>query len=182
MSDKCGAKHVYYHFVEGSRFLLADERDKWRFLESVRVIQQKKNWEIYAFCLTDRGAYFVIESSGIFEVQKELMQAAGYIGETPAHEVFLQEQNSTILNSGYKELHSLQEITGQCMLLHRIPLDLGYVGRISDYWWSSYNSYMGIYQWALVNCRPVSLYFSADPEEARNRFRRFHIKKQGETL
>ena len=178
MSEKRGVKRVYYHYVEGSSFLLADERDKWRFLESIRVIQRKKDWVIYAFCLTDSGAYFVSESECISEIQKELVQVFTYMKETSVHAFLLQNQNLVIMGSDQQELKTLQEIVRKCVQLHRIPLKLGYVNRIPDYWWSSYNSYMGIYHWAWVNCQPVSLYFSADPEESRNRFRRVHMREQ----
>ncbi len=177
MSGIQRTNRVYYHYLEGDKFLLADERDKWRFLESVRIIQQERGCEIYAFCLTDSSAYFVTESVCIFEIQKDLVQAAECIGKTPAREFLVQKKNSVIQNSHYQELGTLQEITSRCVYLHRIPLELGYVNRIPDYWWSSYNSYMDVYHWAMINCRPVSLYFSADPEEARTRFRRCHLKK-----
>lgn len=178
MSEKMKVKHVYYHWVEGSSLLLSDERDKWRFIQTVRAIQQKADWEIYAFCLTDSSAYFVSESDSISEIQKELVQVLTYIGETSVHAFLLQDQMGVIPGNVHEELRTLQEMIRKCIQIHKIPLVLGYVNRISDYWWSSYNSYMGIYHWALVNCQPVSLYFSDDSEESKIRFRRFHMKEQ----
>lgn len=175
MSEKKGLTHIYYHFLEGSSFLLADERDKWKFLESIKSIQQKKALDIYAFCLTDSSAYMVMETSSIAEIQKLLVQILEYVGETSAHAGLLQDRGAIIQKSASKELKTLQDVVRTCMHLHRKPLEYGYVSRIADYWWSSYISYMGIYQWVQVNCHPVSLYFSADPEEARNRFRRYHL-------
>ena len=73
-----------------------------------------------------------------------------------------------------KELDSLREIAARCRQIHRLPLEKGYVSRLDDYWWSSYITYAGEYDWEMVDCRIFSLYFSANPEVARRRLVKFH--------
>lgn len=169
------ARKIYYQTLEGSHCLLADERDKRRFLDILFAVEREEEWLIYAFCLTDDGAYFVIEAGGVSSVRRGVMRAANeflsrYRADLPrqgARETFLRSENP-------KELDSLWEIAACCRQIHRLPLEKGYVSRLDDYWWSSYITYAGEYDWKMVDCRIFLLYFSANPEVARRQLVKFH--------
>ncbi len=169
------ARKIYYQILEGNRCLLADERDKKRFLDILSSVETEEEWLIYAFCLTDDRAYFVIEANGISSVRRGVLRAAGEFlrryradpSHSEAKELFLRSED-------LKALDSLGEIAARCRQIHRLPLEKGYVSRLGDYWWSSYITYAGEYSWKIVDCRIFSLYFSANPEVAKRRLLQFH--------
>ena len=170
------SEKVYYHVVQGSRYIFSDERNKKRFLDVVAETQGKEEWQIYAFCIMDEQAYFIIEApcqeivlDGMHRAERSYVylyhQAPGRFGCIPVP-AFGEEITA--------ELGSLDEIADSCRQIHRIPLEKGYVHRISDYWWSSYMTYIGNYDWKIVNCRNLLSYFSENEETARRKLQRYH--------
>ncbi|MDO4324349.1 MAG: hypothetical protein Q4C61_17715 [Lachnospiraceae bacterium] len=176
MSYQTVSKKVYYHVMEGRRCIFADERNKRKLLDSVLDIQILEKWNIYAFCITDECAYFITEAVG---------EASILDGMRSVADSYLKRYREATWNHGrpgegklspgkVKELRSLQDIAVYCRQIHRIPLEEGYVNRIRDYWWSSYITYMGNYDWGMVDCRALFLYFSADTETARRKMQHYH--------
>ena len=166
MTHRKRNRKIYYHVLESNRYLFADERDKKKLLDILFAIEKEEEWLIYAFCLTDNAAYFVIEAPGAGSVRRGIQyRSAG---------LCRQHRDIWLNSSALEELDSLREIAVRCREIHRIPLEKGYVSRLDDYWWSSYITYAGEYEWELVDCRVLSLCFSANPEIARRRLLEFH--------
>ena len=169
------ARKIYYQILEGSQFLLADERDKRKLLDILCATEREEGWLIYAFCLTDECAYLVIEADGICSVRRGGARAAKkFLGEYRADPAHPESREATLECGNPKELDSLWDIAAHCRKIHRLPLEKGYVSRLDDYWWSSYITYTGEYEWKLVDCRIFMLYFSANPEIAKHRLLKFH--------
>ena len=61
---------IYYHILQGSRYTFADERNKKKLLDIVIATQDQEKWYIYAFCITDDKAYFLM---GVNEKQNFLL-------------------------------------------------------------------------------------------------------------
>ena len=59
-------------------------------------------------------------------------------------------------------------------MLHQLPLEYGYVERIADYWWSSYVTYAGIYDWGIVDCEWLLAQFAGQPSKARQKLKDYH--------
>lgn len=171
------ARKIFYHVLEGSRYLFADERDKKSFLDLLFDIEKEEEWLIYAFCVTDNCAYFVIEADSAGSVRRGAQQAVNeFLAVYRTDPRRPKSREATLKSDVPKELSSLGEIAECCRKIHRLPLEKGYVSRLDDYWWSSYITYAGEYAWNLVDCRTLSLCFSADPETARRRLVKFHQK------
>lgn len=173
MSHQFPERNVYYYIMEGSRYLFADERDKKHLLDLVHDIQRKDNWLIYAFCVIDDSAYFIIEAECMDGISRALQTAAQRLAEAPAGRRSMNAGKTHVSVRG-KKLDTLAEIAGYCRRIHRLPLEHGYVHRIGDYWWSSYPTYLGNYEWEQVDRRVLSMFFSADPNKARKRLVQFH--------
>ncbi len=177
MSRQWKSGKVYYHVLKGDRFVFADERNKKRLLDIVAELQQKHQLMIYAFCLTDDSAYFILEAAGRYSLEHMTREAAVRFrrqcryGRPPGW-----SGGRGLPRYSASELGSLREIVVRSREIHRIPLEQGYVRCIGDYWWSSYISYTGSYDWDLVDCRILLLYFSADREVARQRLERYHCQ------
>ncbi len=169
------ARKIYYQTMEGSRYLLADERDKKKFLDILFDIEKEEEWLIYAFCLTNECAYFVIEADGAASVRRGILRAANeFLRRYRSDSSHLREREVFLKNAALRELDSLREVAVHCRQIHRLPLEKGYVSRLDDYWWSSYITYAGEYDWKLVDCRIFSLFFSANPGVAKRLLLKFH--------
>ena len=66
---------VYYHVMKGSRYILADERNKKKLLDTVFHIYQENRWRMYAFCVTDDSAHFMAEAETYQAVRRETGRA-----------------------------------------------------------------------------------------------------------
>lgn len=54
------------------------------------------------------------------------------------------------------ESRPMEELWKICRDVHMSPVDRGYVRRPSDYWYSSFETYIMRYQWPFVSTRPVT--------------------------
>ena len=172
-----GQKPVYYYVLKGHPNILADERDKKKLLDIVLGIQQVQEFEIYAFCITNEEFCLMLSAANQAEINKGVRQlsaefSAWRLGGRPsARAKRAAEQLTVVLR---KKLRSQQEIKLQCREIHFIPVSKGYVTQIRNYWWSSYQTYLGYYDWKQVNCSAVLRIFSEDCESARRQLRRYH--------
>ena len=168
----------FYYVLQGSSLLLADERNKKKFLDFLAEEQQVINLRVHAFCVTDESIHMVAEcaSAGILSwcmenVSARFMAACQeYLPVVNGNLPWLTEWEN-------RELEDHSEIAMICRKIHLLPVEYGYTSQPMDYWWSSYLSYMGGYDWGMLDCNALLLYFSSNVETARTRMRRFHRKQ-----
>lgn len=165
---------VYYHIMKGSRYIFADEVNKKKLLDIVLDVQRQENWHIYAFCLTDDSAYFVTETTdcALFGGMESISEK--YLTFCRRCPLYAGSAEWELRECFTKELQTPDEIASYCRKIHRLPLENGYVMHLGDYWWSSYITYTGIYDWDMVDCRTLLVYFSADQDTARRKLKRYH--------
>lgn len=168
-------KKVYYHILKGSRYILADERNKKKLLDIVLGIYRENDWNVCAFCVMDESMYFVTEAREQDAVRHEIRRAIDEFF-TKCKENIPQLHGCVPFLTSYslEELDTLETAARYCRQIHRLPLEAGYVGRIEDYWWSSYRTYTGEYEWDGVDCRLFFRFFSLNPETARKKLLCFH--------
>lgn len=181
MSGQRMLKRVCYYVMEGTRYIFADERNKKKLLDFVREVRDAEEWSIYAFCVTDDRAYFIIEAPqensvlagmrGVMESYLHMFRAAPWNPRGFA---------AHLTGRVETRLGSLQEIAAYSRWIHRLPVEMGYARALRDYWWSSYITYLGIYDWRMVDERVVLLYFSIDTDEARQLLRDYHMQERTE--
>lgn len=168
-------KKVYYHIVKGSRYILADERNKKKLLDIVLGIYKENDWEVCAFCVTDDGMYFVTEAREQDAVRHETKRAIDeFFIKCKEHIPQLRGIVPFLSAVSLKELDSMEAVAKYCREIHQLPVKAGYVNRIEDYWWSSYQTYAGTYDWNAVDCRLFLHFFSLNPETARQKLLYFH--------
>lgn len=166
-------EYVYYYRMEGSRYLLADERNKKHLLDLLLGMQVSERWPVYAFCVTDDSAYIVTETTDRMALETAMQWESGQFLES--YEGFPDKYGERYLRPCTPErVESAPELARRCRAIHRLPQRLGYVSRPGDYWWSSYRTYMGGYLWPGVDCSVLLNYFSSDPERALWKLRLYH--------
>ena len=183
MSHPMESEQTYYHILEGSPFLFADERCKKRLLDIVFELYRLRDWRLYAFCVTDSTAYFLSVTAGRSRIGEDLQKVTDEFlrWSAGAEDIWL-GASKEILVRRMKEPKSMEDIVRLCRQIHRIPLELGYVEQVQDYWWSSYPTYTGSFLWDVVDCHEVLRQFSVNPDLAKSRFRKFHSSFELPTL
>ncbi|MDO4297005.1 MAG: hypothetical protein Q4C59_00845 [Lachnospiraceae bacterium] len=183
-------RHIYYYVLQGNSNILSDERDKKKLLDIILSVRRERDFELYAFCLTDEEVFLLTGAKrqakldravrvisaeyAAYYVDKHIYaKNAAYSGVKSA--ATLQDRRVYGLETVWKErLNHMQEVRDKCRAIHCIPVERGYAGRIRDYWWSSYRSYLGYYEWKDLDMLPMLQLFAPEPEKARRQLRRFH--------
>lgn len=163
---------IYYYVMEGSPLLLADERNKKHLLDLILDMHSRNGWGVYAFCVTDENLYLIAnaeEAPLVREAQKVAAYFLKSCGEFP------EIQAKRYLRVPPAEGVSRLELARRCRAIHRVPLLLGYVRQLGDYWWSSYNTYLCGYVWNAVDCSELLRVFSPNPERALRLLRQYHL-------
>ncbi|MEE0419707.1 MAG: hypothetical protein UDG86_06650 [Lachnospiraceae bacterium] len=162
-------KEFYYLILWEGRdtSLLADERVKKRFLNTLLLIQQELPFQIYSFCMTNNRAYFLMQISKgskagfVFNLMAQALEQSccslysGWRGEIQISSQRIEPENEAMLLE-------------HCVMVHRHALECA--ARVEDYWWCSYNDYINKYHTGLV--RPEKLLQQLD-ESARKSIQKF---------
>ena len=168
-----GMTDIYCYGMKGSTLLLADERNKKHLLDLLLCAHRACSCPVYAFCITDDAAYVITEADDTYTLQMLQEQAIRRFWEM--YEGFPDPEGMRYLHMQRIEpIQSMPEFARRCRAIHRLPLSLGYVRRIGDYWWSSYQNYQQGYRWGMVDCSVLLQFFSSDPEDAFHRLRLHH--------
>lgn len=175
MSHLFSFNKIYCHVLEGEKYSFADERTKKKLLDAVCQVKKNAPWHICAFCLTDDKAYFVIEADSPGQPFRALEQAVEcFFGQYTGMGAVMFCPPLQLQVRLLAELNTLEELALWCRSIHCLPVELGYVRHLSDYWWSSYITYTGSYLWDIIDSSLLWLYFSVNPVAARRKLIRFH--------
>jgi len=163
----------YYHVMlrgNAKENIFRDEQDKLRFLETLHTKKQRESFYLHAFCLMDNHVHLMI-SEGTENLSKIMTRInISYV---------------YYFNQKYKRVGHLfqdrfksenveqdQYLLALARYIHQNPLKAGMVKKVSDYKWSSYNSYMykSNYYAKMVDTDMVLGLFSSDKQTARRQF------------
>lgn len=177
------SEQVYYHTLEGSPLIFSDERSKKKLLDLILDLYRHQGWSLYAFCVTDSKAHFlsVTDRNSDYEanIQRSISEFLDWDASTPG---IWNGDSPRLTLAATQKMSTMDEILHCCRVIHRLPVELNYVKQIQDYWWSSYNTYTGNFDWCAVDCRKILEYFDTDPETAVSRLRKFHSSFEVPTL
>lgn len=177
MARQSGYEHIYCYVLQGNLNILADERDKKLLLDIVLGIQLAEQFRLYAFCITDESVHLLLgglEKPALSCAAKRMITDFG-TQRIKDRQIKPQRRTGECLTVTEKRmLRSVAEIKEKCREIHLLPLKLGYVTDIRNYWWSSYRTYLGYYHWNQVDCSVILQMFASDRESAVRRFRKYH--------
>ncbi|MCC8044620.1 MAG: hypothetical protein LIP12_03860 [Clostridiales bacterium] len=173
MTHISAEKKVYCYTLEGSRYLFADERVKMHLIDLINEIHRRNGWLLFAFCILDNSAYFIIGADKIAAVVRAIQTTVRKNLWQPPEFRSVRE-NRMELNGQVEKLETMAEIVFRSREIHRLPLEQGYVNALEDYWWSSYPTYTGLHIWEMVDRSVLSMAFSPDPYVARRQLERFY--------
>lgn len=168
---------VYYTYIKFRQKLLAEETEKYRFLRMLVQVLRERRISVFAFVLLDDEIHFLVglrkEPGSVFlELLSELlgveiMNSSCEFGKEDQELLRLCRENCCI------PVEQEQQFLELVRQIHALPVKAQYVGSVRDYWWSSYQTYRGAYQWQCLEENYVLNCFSLEPERGRQLFMKF---------
>lgn len=183
MSYPVKMEQVYCHILRGSPFIFSDERCKKKLLDLIFERCFCREWHLYAFCVTDSDAYFlsVTDRPSYYreKVQRAISEFMHWNAGTQG--IWRGEDPMLRLEEIQKEV-TIDELIHCCCAIHSIPIECNYVQHVQDYWWSSYITYLGSFEWHTICTQKVLAHISEDEELALNRMRKIQSSFESPTL
>ena len=138
---------IAYHIsVLTDHKIFSDEVDKHKFLSM--TAQGKGRYDILAFSLLDDRFDLLVRNPDYFRKESSL------------HSDFEVSINCSSIHDGGSLIET-------CLDIHALCMKENYVERLKDYWWTSYQTYRGEYDWKFVDVSDVLKRLDDKPEESR---------------
>ncbi len=169
--------NICYASVRWDNKFLADEREKKGFLDLLPLLQQEYAFQVYAFAVLDEEVHLLLGSSGEI-LCEELMRTV-----IIRYRVLRQEKESAegrVLEETYEYPQGALKVLQACQQIHMRPVTLGYVNQLKDYWWSSFQTYRGVYEWKFLNIYPILQMLDSDEKQGRRLFLQRHRRLKPE--
>ena len=135
-----GIYHVMFRGHNKNEIFIA-KRDYEKFLEILQEIKEKKQFELYAYCLMTNHAHLVIKEAALRDIS-DIMKRL--IGEYTQWFNYKYDKSGSLTESRYKSktVDTDEYFVHLVRYVHQNPIKAGIVDNIEDYKWCSYNSYL----------------------------------------
>ena len=166
MSDIGMQESFHYVILKGRKETpwLADECVKKRFLNQLLKEREKISFRVYAFCILDKEAHFLVNIPAYGDIRRTAAKMSQGLQKSYLRQ-YPQGKEKVSVSRKHLSPCSLATVLEYCCNIHLLAR--GYAGKIQDYWWSSYVTYIGSYEWQMVDCRALSLYFLVNLKDSR---------------
>ncbi len=165
----------YYITLTGSQKTrwLADERVKKRFLDELVKVRERGGFQVYAFCILDEEAYFLLSIPRGRKIEPVLTKMSGklmksYLSQYPQGKEKVKADVQRIFPG------SRTVVLEYCCRIHLMAR--GYAKKLQDYWWSSYVEYLHRNIIGLTETEVILEALDAEPRRAVQKFVRYHEK------
>ncbi len=181
--SKMAGRLVYYADVRMNRDILANEWDKRIFLSSLEEARTLFRTEIYAFCVLDGRIRLLAGGSEVkrHTIRRMLTSALErYDRETDLIGEKDTIPSDTVVRANIILIEDENDAVNVLRYIHLTPFSEGYAICAQDYWWTSYSTYKGHYNWTLVDTSMIMRYLSKNDSRPEWTLAEFH--RRGETL
>ena len=164
-----------YTTVRSDRRIFADEVNKQTFLKLLEKHAGKWRYEVSAFTVLDDQFHLLLSaepasvpSRQCHEMMKELANAycSYYEEKSGTGPGLVHEQIS------WQELEP-REALNCCCDIHLAAVREGYTERMTDWWWSSFQTFRGAYLWRFLHIRHILRLFSDQSVSRQSQFLRY---------
>jgi putative transposase len=135
---------TFYHVLSRGnerKDIFWDERDYLRFLDTMGRMVERFNLEVHAYVLMKTHFHLLVRTG-----QSSLSRAIQWLGVSYSVWFNRRHQRSGHLFQGRFKSFLIENdryFTAMCLYIHGNPLRAGVVRRLSEYRWSSYQTYAG---------------------------------------
>ncbi len=170
----------YYVVLNGAHetHWLADECVKKQFLNQLLKTREKVSFRVYAFCILDREAHFLLSIPGGKSIRRTTEKIAHELQKCYLKQYPQGREKVTVKNK-FLPSCSMETVLKHCCRIHLLAR--GYAQQIQDYWWSSYTEYLSKSVTGLVDTEEVLDFLDAEPRRALQKFISYHKKMMQST-
>lgn len=171
ISRKYSPINVYHITIRGidKQDIFYDEKDRYKFIDIIKEIKEKYNYQIYSYCLMDNHVHLVI-----YDKEKNISKIMQSIQISYAFYFNIKyERTGHLFQNRFfsKEVENREYLKMVCRYIHQNPEKAG-IAKTEDYKWSSYKEYIG--KTKIIDNRMLLSIFSENIEEAIKGFIKFH--------
>lgn len=157
---------------ESRRYVFADEILKKKLLVTVDQVQKAGNMAVYAFCILDDEAHFLIHIRNESPSREMTDQIADQFTSMIQRESGLRPA-SLIGDVSFLE-EDREEVLDTCIFIHLLPQKRNCVRKFSDYYWTSYREYLHSSETGLAATREILEYLDSELARSRQKFIALH--------
>lgn len=157
---------------ENRRYVFADEIWKRGLLISVAEVQKNFPMTVYAFCVLDEEAHFLI-----WMQKNQMKRATGQVAKQ--FEDYIQRvqgSRNACLKSSITSPREMDEeqLLDVCVQIHLLPQKRRCVRRYADYYWSSYREYFHGSDFGVTHTKMLLGFLDGNLVKARKKFAALH--------
>lgn len=159
---------------ESRRYVFADEILKQKLLMTADRVQKEGRMVIYAFCILDEEAHFLICIRGEQQAREMADRIADQFTSMIQRETGL--SRLSLIREVFFDEADWEDLLTACISIHLLPQKRKCARRFSDYYWTSYREFLHSSEGALTAAGEILEYL--DPELGRSRQKFIALHKQ----
>jgi len=165
----------YYVTLKGCQKTgwLADERVKKRFLNELVKVRDGGTFHVYAFCILDREAHFLLSIPRGETIEPVLTKMSGKLMKSYLSHYPLGKEEAKA-DARHLFPRNRTAVLEYCCQIHLLARDCA--EKIRDYWWSSYVEYLHRNTTGLTETEVLLEALDAEPRRAIQKFVQYHEK------
>lgn len=141
----CGDTHIYCAVLRGktdANIFEEEVQKKW-MLDIVATVSCQSDLPVLAYCILDNEIHLIMKSSS-YDQMKAGVTHIRKLYEKLCFEGTLSGRRSSMWGTtSIREIPVEWKVIRKCVSLHMMPVKRELVARPEDYWWCSYNDYLG---------------------------------------
>lgn len=175
----CEDTHIYCAVLRGKSEsnIFEDETQKKKMLDIVVTVQQQADLQVLAYCVLDNELHLMMKSDTYEQIKEGLKQMKQLYEDQFLSEDSAIRRKTLWKNTAIREITVEWKAVRQCIKFHMMPVKQNLVSRPEDYWWCSYNDYLGR-KWLPVTETSILLsWLDGNDRKALKNFRQQHQQK-----
>lgn len=166
--------HYYYMILKSRRETrwLADERVKKQFLDQLLKVRDRNPFRIYAFCILDEGAHFLLSISRGRNMERTADKILRELQKS--YRSYYPREVEGVVELKRLLPGSYMAVFEYCCRIHLLARECA--GKMQDYWWSSYVEYLHRNITGLVETETILRALDSEPRRAVQKFVQYHKK------
>lgn len=141
----CEDTHVYCAVLRGKTEsgIFEDETQKKKILDVVVTVSSRTDLPVLAYCILDNELHLIMKGTSYEQMKDGVRQIRTMYQKLFAAQALSGRQRTVWKPVNIREIPVEWKVIRQCVQLHMMPVKQHIVSRPEDYWWCSYNDYLG---------------------------------------
>ena len=164
--------HITVKGINGE-YIFQDDKNKNEYL---KLLKEKINIDILAYCIMDNHAHILIKTENVDEMSKYMKKV------NTSYALYYNKKN---MREGYvfknrffsQQIEDRKHLFSCIVYIHKNPVKANIVRNMEKYKFSSFNDYFGINHRNLINNENIfKLFNNKDINDNLKKFKEYHLK------